>query len=136
MGILSSDLVVILSTRARYKCHCTLLFSQTLPASRRARRRLEDMLQTHPYETLQFGYSRAVRKGQHVFVSGTTSIDPENGARIRHPDSAYLQTLVIFKEITKSIENLHGRKEDVARVRIFVTEREGTETVGRSRWVM
>ena len=85
---------------------------------------------SNPYE-LQFGYSRAVRKGPHIFVSGTTSVDPESG-HVRHPDSAYLQALVIFKEITCAIERLQGNKEDVSRVRMFVTEQEDTEAVGRA----
>lgn len=85
---------------------------------------------SNPYE-LQFGYSRAVRKGPHIFVSGTTSVDPETG-HVRHPDSAYLQALVIFKEIINAIERLQGSKEDVSRVRMFVTEQEDTGAVGRA----
>jgi len=85
---------------------------------------------SNPYE-LRFGYSRAVRKGPHIFVSGTTSVDPETG-HVSHPDSAYLQALVIFKEIINAVERLQGSKEDVARVRMFVTEQEDTEAVGRA----
>jgi len=84
----------------------------------------------NPYES-QFGYSRAVRKGQHIFVSGTTSIDPETG-HVRHPQSAYLQALVIFEEIVGSVAYLRGSKEDIARVRMFVTAQEDTEAVGRA----
>ena len=85
---------------------------------------------SNPYE-LQFGYSRAVRKGAYIFVSGTTSIDPETGY-VSFPDSAYHQTLAIFNEIIKSIGHLQGNKEDIARVRMFVTEQEDTEAVGRA----
>lgn len=85
---------------------------------------------SNPYE-LQFGYSRAVRKGPYIFVSGTTSIDPETG-HVLYPDSAYLQALVIFKEIINSVERLHGTKEDVARVRMFVTRQEDSEAVGKA----
>ena len=85
---------------------------------------------SNPYE-LRFGYSRAVRKGPYIFVSGTTSIDPESG-HVRHGDSAYLQTLVIFREIINAIERLQGTKKDVARVRMFVTEQNDTEAVGRA----
>ena len=81
-----------------------------------------------PHE-LQFGYSRAVRKGPHIFVSGATSVDPETGY-VRYPESAYLPALVIFEQIINSIKRLRGSKEDVARVRMFVTEREDTEAVG------
>ena len=85
---------------------------------------------SNSYES-RFGYSRAVRKGPHIFVSGTTSVDPGTG-HVRHPDSAYLQSLVIFKEIINAIERLHGSREDVVRVRMFVTEQEDTEAVGKA----
>jgi enamine deaminase RidA (YjgF/YER057c/UK114 family) len=84
---------------------------------------------SNPYE-LQFGYSRAVRKGPYIFVSGTTSVDPESG-HLRHPDSAYLQALVIFDEIINAVVRPQGTKNDVARVRMFVTEQQDTEAVGR-----
>ena len=42
------------------------------------------------------------------------------------------QALVIYQEIVNAIERLQGNREDVARVRIFVTEREDTEAVVRA----
>lgn len=84
----------------------------------------------NPYESL-FGYSRAVRRGPFVFVSGTTSIDPTSG-RLLHPDSAYDQAVVIFAEIVRAVEAVGGRREDVTRVRMFVSADEDSGAVGRA----
>ena len=54
---------------------------------------MPDVRRTHrtgnPYEA-RFGYSRAVRRGPFVFVSGTTSVDPAGGA-VQHPGDAGAQ---------------------------------------------
>ncbi|KAH6888823.1 YjgF-like protein [Coprinopsis sp. MPI-PUGE-AT-0042] len=83
---------------------------------------------SNPYEA-KFGYSRAVRKGPFIFVSGTTSISPATG-ELLHPESAYDQTVQIFQEITTAVEALGGRKEDITRIRMFVTHDEDTTAVG------
>lgn len=85
---------------------------------------------SNPYEE-KFGYSRAIRRGPFIFVSGTTSIDTTT-SQILHPTSAYNQALKIFSEITLAIEALGARKEDVVRVRMFVTADEDGEEVGRA----
>ncbi|PPQ73319.1 hypothetical protein CVT26_015343 [Gymnopilus dilepis] len=84
----------------------------------------------NPYEE-KFGYSRAVRKGPFIFVSGTTSIDTATG-QVLHPTSAYDQTLKIFSEIISAVEALGGRKEDVVRLRMFVKEDQNGEAVGQA----
>ena len=82
----------------------------------------------NPFET-KFGYSRAVRKGPFVFVSGTTSIDPTSG-ELRHAGNAYDQARAIFDEIVLAVEALGGKKGDIVRVRMFVTEDRDTGKVG------
>ncbi|TFK26853.1 YjgF-like protein [Coprinopsis marcescibilis] len=83
----------------------------------------------NPYEA-KFGYSRAIRKGPLIFVSGTTSILPATG-KVACPDSAYEQTRVIFEEIFRAVKALGGRGSDVVRVRMFVTRDQDTGDVGR-----
>ncbi|KAF8158010.1 YjgF-like protein [Crassisporium funariophilum] len=85
----------------------------------------------NPYED-EFGYSRAVRKGPFIFVSGTTAIDPVLGRITLHPNSAYHQTLKIFSEIILALEALGATKEDVVRIRMFVTADEDSDGVGRA----
>jgi enamine deaminase RidA (YjgF/YER057c/UK114 family) len=84
----------------------------------------------NPYE-LEFGYSRAVRKGPFIAVSGTTSISPLTGV-VQHPDSAYEQTRTIFAEITTAIEALGGTQADVVRLRMFVKMEEDAGDVSRA----
>lgn len=84
----------------------------------------------NPYEQ-KFGYSRALRRGPFVFISGTTSIDPATG-EILYPASAYLQTRQIFDEIISAVIAVQGRAEDIVRIRMFVTAEEDAEEVGRA----
>ncbi|KAM5543532.1 hypothetical protein V8D89_002783 [Ganoderma adspersum] len=84
----------------------------------------------NPYEA-KFGYSRAVRKGSFIFVSGTTSIDPVSG-ELRYPGSAYDQARAVFDEIVRAVVALGGRKGDFVRVRMFVAEDEDTAKVGEA----
>ncbi|KAJ7599874.1 YjgF-like protein [Mycena floridula] len=84
----------------------------------------------NPYEK-KYGYSRAIRRGSYIFVSGTTSFDPETG-EFMHPSSAYQQALLIFSVIIRAIEGLGGTKSDITRVRMFVTSQDDSGDVGRA----
>ena len=66
------------------------------------------------------GYSRAVRVGAHIFVSGTVAAD-ENGQIVGTGD-AYVQTRYIFEKIGKALEQAGASLQDVVRTRIFVTD--------------
>lgn len=85
---------------------------------------------SNPYEEA-FGYSRAVRKGPFVFVSGTTAISPTTG-ELQHPGSAYLQARAIFGEIISAITALGGARTDITRVRMFVVAQDDAEAVARA----
>ena len=65
------------------------------------------------------GYSRAVRIGNTIEVSGTCAVD-ENGNPFA-PGDAYAQTKKILEIISKAIEHLEGTLDDVVRTRMFVT---------------
>ncbi|KAI0365801.1 YjgF-like protein [Pilatotrama ljubarskyi] len=84
----------------------------------------------NPYER-EFGYSRAVRRGPFIAVSGTTSIDPISG-QLLHPGSAYDQARAIFAEIQRAVEGLGGSAKDITRVRMFVTEASDADSVGKA----
>lgn len=66
------------------------------------------------------GYSRAVRIGQHVWVTGTTAFD-DHGEIVGENDPA-LQTAQIFKNIEKVLTKAGARVHDIVRTRIFVVD--------------
>jgi enamine deaminase RidA (YjgF/YER057c/UK114 family) len=75
------------------------------------------------------GYSRAVRAGDRVWVSGTVAHMPD-GSDL--PDDAYLQARRALEIVVAALAEAGARPEDVVRTRIFVTRREDMEAVGRA----
>lgn len=76
------------------------------------------------------GYSRAVRVGNQVFVSGTTASD-ENG-QPRFIGDAYLQTQFILKKIAAALKEVGADVADVTRTRMFVTDISRWEEIGKA----
>ena len=65
-------------------------------------------------------YSRAVRIGQHVFVSGTTA-STSDGSTVA-AGNAYEQTVLILRKIEAALAEVGAKMSDVARTRMFVTD--------------
>lgn len=81
-----------------------------------------------PWETT-VGYSRAVRVGPFVYVSGTTASDEQGRVQ---GDDAYSQTLYILRKIERALAESGGRLSDVVRVRMFVTDISQWREIGRA----
>lgn len=74
------------------------------------------------------GYSRAVRIGDNIHVSGTTATGPDG---LVGGDDPAAQADFIIDKIARAIEQLGGRLEDVVRTRIFISNVEHWEPVAR-----
>lgn len=82
-----------------------------------------------PWER-SFGYSRAVRAGDFVFVAGTTAID-EDGV-VRAPGDAAGQVDVALDGIEAALASAGARMEQVVQTRMFVTDISRADEIGRA----
>ena len=75
-------------------------------------------------------YSRAVRVGAHIFVSGTTASN-EQGETMAVGD-AYQQAVYALKKIERALSQVGANLSDVVRTRMFVTDISRWEEIGRA----
>jgi enamine deaminase RidA (YjgF/YER057c/UK114 family) len=76
------------------------------------------------------GYSRAVRVGDQIFVSGTTATDA-SGAVVGEGD-LYAQTAQALRNIEAALVQAGASLRDIVRTRMFVTDISRWEEAGRA----
>jgi enamine deaminase RidA (YjgF/YER057c/UK114 family) len=75
------------------------------------------------------GYSRAVKVGNVVEMSGTTAVD---GAEIIGKGDVYAQAVFIFQKIEKVLQEAGSSMKDVIRTRMYVTDISKWEDAGKA----
>ena len=75
------------------------------------------------------GYCRAVRKGNHIAVSGTTAT---HGKRVIGGQDAGAQAHFVIDKLEAALVSLGGRLEDVIRTRVFIKHIDDWEAVARA----
>ena len=74
------------------------------------------------------GFSRAVRVGRQVFVSGTAPVWPDGSC----PDDAFVQARRCWEIALNALAQLGGTRADVVRTRQFITRMDVADEVSRA----
>jgi enamine deaminase RidA (YjgF/YER057c/UK114 family) len=82
---------------------------------------------TSPYEAL-YGFSRAHRIGDHIWVSGTAPVEPDGSST---PGDAAAQAARCFAIIAQALADLGAAPAHVVRTRMFIIDAADADAVGR-----
>lgn len=78
----------------------------------------------------RYGYSRGIRAGSQIFVTGTVSLDADGAPFV--PEDGYAQTIRCLEIIERAVQDLGGRRADIVRSRFFVTDIGRADEFGRA----
>ena len=96
---------------------------------------LKDMKERRKYSSGQkwesiVGYSRAIRVGDRIYVTGTTATDEDGN--IVGIDDPYAQTIQVIRNLEKALLALDASLEHIVRTRMFVTDISRWEDYGKA----
>lgn len=77
-----------------------------------------------------FGYSRTIKAGNRIMITGTTAIDTDGKVRI--PGDSYEQTKFIFEKIEGYLKQAGAKLENVVWNRMFITDISKWEGVAKA----
>lgn len=78
----------------------------------------------------RYGYSRGVRCGGMIFLTGTVSMNDDGTPYV--PDDGYAQAMRCFEIIERAVVELGGQKSDLVRSRVYVTDISRSDEFGRA----
>ncbi len=105
------------------------VISRDLPTTVIAMPARKNISSGSPLEPI-FGYSRAVKVGKHVFVSGTTAIQPDG--TVAGGDDPYAQAIAALKTIETALAAAGATMQDVVRTRVFATDMSNFDGITRA----
>lgn len=76
------------------------------------------------------GYSRAVRVGSRIYISGTTAVD--GGGNVIGQSDPYKQAVRVLTIIENILQEAGARLSDVVRTRMYVTDMENADEIIRA----
>lgn len=82
-----------------------------------------------PWEA-EVGYCRAIRAGDHVYVTGTAPVDDAGG--VTAPGDAYRQAARCLELVERALDGLGASRRHIVRTRMFVTDIERWREYGEA----